>query len=131
MDLLKRLFCGKKDTLLNKPEERPIANLEKRLLEQLIIKYFTAVSYALGKSKYTEKEEREGEENETNNVDNVFNAMEHEDYSITKEDILKDLDLSINEDIKILQETNIDIQITEYNPKVFKKLRELEGFNED
>ena len=129
--LLKRLFCGKKDTLLNKPEERPIANLEKRLLEQLIIKYFTAVSYALGKSKYTEKEEREGEENETNNVDNVFNAMEHEDYSITKEDILKDLDLSINEDIKILQETNVDIQITEYNPKVFKKLRELEGFNED
>ena len=31
-------------------------DLEKKLLEKLIIKYFTALSYALGKSKYMNDE---------------------------------------------------------------------------
>jgi hypothetical protein len=61
----------------------------------------------------------------------TFMENEHADYKITKAEILKDLDLNINEDIKVLEEPNIDIEITEYNSSVFKKLRQLEGLDED
>ena len=133
--LLRRLFIKKKPVDIENPLididensiERPIADLEKRLLEQLIIKYFTAVSYVLGKSKYSKKEEEQGGDT----LNKSFNAMEHEDYKITKNEILKDMDLSINDDINVLKEANIDIEITEYNPSTFKQLRELEGLTED
>ena len=105
-------------------------NIEKKLLEKLILKYFIAVSYALGKSKYNENTE---DVQETKNIQNEkeFDATEHDDYKITKSNILKDLDLSINEDIKVLEEPIIDIEVTEYNSSTFKKLRKLEGFDED
>ena len=52
-------------------------------------------------------------------------------YTITKNDILKDLDLSINEDITVLQMSDINITITEYNSQLFKKLRENDDISED
>ena len=105
-------------------------DLEKKLLEKLIIKYFTALSYALGKSKYMNDEIEEESKIKEDKNDQI-DLNEHADYKITKSEILKDLDLSINEDIKVLQESYIDIEVTEYNASMFKKLRELEGFNED
>ena len=140
-DFLKKLF--KRNTNPIRDEEQNLIGendkeeeggrmfiLEKKILEKLIIKYFTAVSYALGKSKYSSTEGEEGQEIMKNDENN-FVQDEHDDYIITKAEILKDLDLAINEDIKILEESNIDIEITEYNSSVFKKLRKLEGLNED
>jgi hypothetical protein len=99
--------------------------LERIILEKLIIKYFTAVSFALGKSKYKEEEIIQDEKDEKSLLE------EKKDYIINREEILKDLDLSLNDDIKVLGEANIDIEVTEYNSTIFKKLRELEGLNED
>ena len=143
--LLKRIcnFCKKRranNNLIeegNEEEELQINNLEedeggyrmfqieKIILEKLIIKYFTAVSFALGKSKYKE------EENDIINKNENISVNEKKDYKITREEILKDLDLSLNDDIKVLGEANIDIEVTEYNSSLFKKLRQLEGLNED
>ena len=104
--------------------------LEKKILENLIVKYFTAISYVLGKSKYM-FDEGEEDQQTAETKEPEFDLNEHVDYKITKSEILKDLDLAINEDIKVLEESNFDIDLTEYNPSTFKKLRELEGFNED
>jgi hypothetical protein len=142
--LFKRLFKRKKNknkNIINDGEEHLIENeeneeegrifaIEKKMLENLIIKYFTAISYALGKSKYNDENE-EGQENTGSKDEVKFEQNEHVDYKITKSEILKDLDLAINEDIKVLEESNIDIDVTEYNSSTFKKLRELEGLNED
>ena len=113
-----------------KDEGGRMYNIEKKLLEKLILKYFIAVSYALGKSKYNEDTE---DEQEIKNIQDAqeFDPTEHHDYKITKSNILKDLDLSINEDIKVLEEPIIDIEVIEYNSSTFKKLRRLEGFDED
>jgi hypothetical protein len=137
--LVKRLLRRKKKNVINegeenlieeeKEEENPIYALEKKILENLIIKYFTAISFALGKSKY--KEEDENIEILDKEEPPKFDENEYKEYKITKPEILKDLDLAINEDIKILEESNFDINITEYNSSTFKKLRELEGLNED
>ena len=144
--LLKRicLFCKKRRANANIIEEQNeeqqnlimdedkegnrMFNIERIILEKLIIKYFTAVSFALGKSKY--KEEEEVESDITNRNEKFF-VDEKKDYKITREEILKDLDLSLNDDIKVLGEANIDIEVTEYNSSLFKKLRQLEGLNED
>ena len=138
--LVKRLLKRKRKNIINeenenlieeeKEEENPIYALEKKILENLIIKYFTAISFALGKSKYKEEEE-ENEVNLEKDGAPKFDENEHKEYKITKPEIIKDLDLAINEDIKILEESNFDINITEYNSSTFKKLRELEGLNED
>ena len=106
-------------------EENRMFNLEKKILEKLIIKYFTAVSFALGKSKYMDEEGEQKEKSEK------YLIEEHQDYRINKDEILKDMDLSLNDDIKVLGEANIDIEVTEYNSTLFKKLRQLEGLNED
>ena len=102
-------------------EGNPLINIENKMLENIIVKYYTAVSFALGKSKYDDEEgeivEKEG--------DNPRR------YIIRKDDILKDLDLSLNDDIKVLNETNIDMEVTEYNVSLFKKLRRLENLDED
>jgi hypothetical protein len=139
--LVKKLLKRKKNkNIINDGEEHLIDNdenenegrifaIEKKMLENLIIKYFTALSYALGKSKYNENEEEQ--ENPVTSDEVKFEQNEHTDYKITKSEILKDLDLAINEDIKVLEESNIDIDVTEYNSSTFKKLRELEGLNED
>ena len=143
--LLKRIctFCKKRRTNNNLIEERDeeeqqqlinfdentqenrIFQIERIILEKLIIKYFTAVSFALGKSKYKE------EENDSNYKTENFLIEEKKEYRIDREEILKDLDLSLNDDIKVLSEANIDIEVTEYNSSLFKKLRQLEGLNED
>ena len=83
------------------------------------------------KSKYNEDTDEEPEVKNIQDNEKEFDPAEHHDYKITKSNILKDLDLSINEDIKVLEEPNIDIEITEYNSSVFKKLRQLEGLDED
>lgn len=93
------------------------------MIENLIVKYFTAVSFALGKSKY---DDEEGEKKEEDDLKD-----EPRNYRINRDEILKDLDLSLNDDIKVLTETNIDIEVTEYNVSIFKKLRRLENLDED
>ena len=92
------------------------------MLENLIIKHYTAVSFALGKSKYDNEEGVNKEE---------LLKDEPRNYRIDKDEILKDLDLSLNDDIKVLSETNIDIEVTEYNVNLFKKLRRMENLDED
>ena len=143
-EFFKSLFSKKKTTTIKEGEEELINgddedaeeggrmfDLEKTILEKLIIKYFTAISYALGKSKYANEENEESTGNIKENEEGSVDPKESVEYKITKSEIVKDLDLSINEDIKVLRESNIDIEVTEYNSSTFRKLRELEGFNED
>ena len=84
------------------------------MLENLIMKNYIAVSFALGKSKYDEEEDEETRY-----------------YKIDKNEILKDFDLLMNDDIKVLKETNFNIEVTEYNVNLFKKLRRMENLDED
>jgi hypothetical protein len=134
-DFIRRLLSKKKEEQLiegDNAENDKIYEMEIKPLEKLILKYFIAISYSLGKSKYESQEGEEGnQENQNILNDKPFDSTEHVVYKISKADILKDLDLAINEDIKVLEEPNIDIEVTEYNSSVFKKLRSLEGFNED
>ena len=134
-DFIRRLLSKKKEEQLiedGNAEKDKIYEMEIKPLEKLILKYFIAISYSLGKSKYESQEGEEGnQENQNILNDKPFDTTEQVVYKITKADILKDLDLAINEDIKVLEEPNIDIEVTEYNSSVFKKLRSLEGLNED
>ena len=134
-DFIRRLFSKKQEEKLiegDNAENDKIYEIEIKPLEKLILKYFIAISYSLGKSKYESQEGEEGnQENQNILNDKPFDSTEQVVYKISKADILKDLDLAINEDIKVLEEPNIDIEVTEYNSSVFKKLRSLEGFNED
>jgi len=109
----------------SKDEGGRMFSFEKKILEKLIIKYFTAVSFALGKSKYVDEGGEAIERTEKSLIE------ERKEYRIDKDEILKDLDLSLNDDIKVLGEANIDIEVTEYNSTLFKKLRKLEGLDED
>jgi hypothetical protein len=134
-DFIRRLLSKKKEEQLiedGNAEKDKIYEMEIKPLEKLILKYFIAISYSLGKSKYESQEGEEGNQENPNILnDKPFDSTEQVVYKISKADILKDLDLAINEDIKVLEEPNIDIEVTEYNSSVFKKLRSLEGFNED
>ena len=134
-DFIRRLFSKKQEEKLiegDNAENDKIYEMEIKPLEKLILKYFIAISYSLGKSKYESHEGEEGnQENQNILNDKPFDSTEQVVYKISKSDILKDLDLAINEDIKVLEEPNIDIEVTEYNSSVFRKLRSLEGFNED
>ena len=96
---------------------------ERDVLSNLVIKHYIAISYCIGKSKY--------DKNDENNEIGEFNTNECSEYIINKSAILKDLDLAINEDIVVLEDTNIDIKVTEFNSSTFKKLRELEGISPD
>ena len=60
------------------------------MLENLIMKNYIAVSFALGKSKYDEEEDEETRY-----------------YKIDKNEILKDFDLLMNDDIKVLKRKQI------------------------
>ena len=136
---IKGLFSKRKkqtneDNLIDKQEEEGgrMYKVEQQLLETQVLKYYVAISYSLGKSKYENEEDEITKDNENKILDEkVFYSNEKTEYKITKANILKDLDLSINEDIRVLEEANINIDVTEYNSSVFKKLRRLEGLNED
>ena len=58
-------------------------------------------------------------------------ANEITEYHITNSEILKDLDLTLNDDIFVLNISKIDIRITEYCTQLFKKIREIDGITED
>jgi len=58
-------------------------------------------------------------------------ANETTEYHITNSEILKDLDLTLNDDIVVLNQSKINIKITEYCTQLFKKIREIEGITED
>ena len=62
---------------------------------------------------------------------NLNLSNEIKKYYITKKEILKDFDLSLNEDLVVLNQGNIDIKITEYCPDLFKKLRKNDNISED
>ena len=102
-----------------------INKLQRDALYYLVIKHYIAISYCIGKSK----DVNNAENNEIGNEE--FNANEKIFYKINKSAILKDLDLAINEDIVVLEDTNIDINVNEFNSSTFKKLRELEGISPD
>lgn len=53
------------------------------------------------------------------------------EYHITNSEILKDLDLTLNDDIVVLNQSKINIKITEYCTQLFKKIREIDGITED
>ena len=58
-------------------------------------------------------------------------ANEITEYHITNSEILKDLDLTLNDDIVVLNQSKINIKITEYCTQLFKKIREIDGITED
>ena len=58
-------------------------------------------------------------------------ANEITEYHITNSEILKDLDLTLNDDIVVLNQSKINILITEYCTQLFKKIREIDGITED
>ena len=58
-------------------------------------------------------------------------ANEITEYHITNSEILKDLDLTLNDDIVVLNQSKINIRITEYCTQLFKKIREIDGITED
>ena len=58
-------------------------------------------------------------------------ANEITEYHITNSEILKDLDLTLNDDIVVLNQSKISIRITEYCTQLFKKIREIDGITED
>jgi len=90
-------------------------------------KYFAALSYSLGKSKNKEKDDEEEKERS-----NSYCKGDSIVYCFTNNELLKDNELQIDqEEIYKLKESNINIEIIEYNANEFKKLRELEGLNED
>ena len=109
-----------------KMEGGRIYRYENKMLVNEVIKHYIAISYCIGKSKFFNNESENNENNEINS-----NLDEKVDYTVNKQAILKDLDLAINEDIIVLEETNIDIEVTEFNSSVFKELRELEGMTAD
>ena len=53
------------------------------------------------------------------------------EYHITNSEILKDLDLTLNDDIVVLNQLKININITEYCTQLFKKIKEIEEIKED
>ena len=111
-------------------------------------KIFIAISFILDKSKQLEDDQNEKELEQTdNNIkeeinlinlntdNNIINNEKQIDnditYIINKDEILKDFDLHLNDDIFILNQKEINIEIKEYLPKYFKKLRKLDNLKED
>ena len=131
-----RFFCRKKSKeqafLKDEDiiEDNPLANSQKNILQELAIKYFAALSYSLGKSKNKEKDVEEEKEDTNKNIN--IKRNDSIVYCFSKDELLKDNDIQIDqEEISKLNESNLDIEIIEYNNSEFKKLRELEGLNED
>ena len=79
--------------------------------------------------------------NENNNYTVNVNSIDYDeeikilksdtDYNITHSEILKDLDLDLNDDFIVLEDRNININIKEYCTRFFKLLRKIEGVSED
>ena len=103
-------------------------------------KIFIAISYTLDKSKQKtdeniieddNKEEEKKEEIIINNNDKNNEFDFDNFYTINKKEILKDLDLDINDDLFVLDQEEINIEVREYSPKFFQKIRKSDNLNED
>ena len=82
-----------------------------------------------GKKEIEKKEEKKKDEEINLNYDNEFDFDNF--YTINKEEILKDFDLEINEDIFVLDQEEINIEVREYCPKLFKNMRKSDNLKED
>ena len=138
--LLKRM-CRKKgiteieEELVKKNEDQsPMVNAKNNIFQQLAMKYFAVLSYTLGnsnnKSKNTEEEEEE--EKKKQDTNKFIKRTASIDYTFTIKELLKDNVFEIdNEEREELEQSNINIEIIEFNSYEFKKIRELEGLNQD
>ena len=124
---------------------------EQDLICKEFKKIFIGISYILDKSKKMEEEEEEKERVEEKNEENIINkdntinkknSINIEDsfkgekeinnvYKIDKNEILKDFDLNINEDIFVLDQEEVNIEAIEYFPKFFKNIRKAENLEEE
>ena len=117
-------------------EDYHFVEFEQELICKEFKKIFIGLSYILDKSKNMddeeEKEDKEDKE-EINIINNNMNNQGEKDnfYKINKQEILKDFDLEINEDIFVLGQEEIDIEATEYFPKFFKKIRKKDNIKEE
>ena len=91
---------------------------------------FIGISYVLDKYKnYSENEEKHKKDDSIYNINSSLTDIQT--YHITKNEILKDLDLLINEDKFVLEQEEINIKLKVYSAKFFKKLREIDGLDEE
>ena len=147
--LIKKLFfcfCNKKkrsddidydlDMKEKKNEDYHFVEFEQELICKEFKKIFIGISYVLDKSKdmdNNEEEKEDKEDKEEININNNMNNQGEKDnfYKINKQEILKDFDLEINEDIFVLGQEEIDIEATEYFPEFFKKIRKTDNIKEE
>ena len=144
----------KKSEYLNGKEKDDFhfIDFEEELICKEFKKIFIGISYILDKSKQLDNEETDQDKKEkmqsnekeetnlinTNNINNNEidindeNEFEFDNYyKINKQEILKDFDLGINEDIFVLVQDEIDIVAIEYCPKFFKQIRNADKIKED
>ena len=147
-NIIKRLLSCKsnKDLLINKNidynyeeslnmtsnkksnKETDYVEFEKGLLCIEFKKIFVGISYVLDKYKHY-SEEQNACDNSIYNINSSITDIQT--YKINKNEILKDLDLLINEDKFVLEQKEINIKLKVYNAKFFKKMREIDGIKED
>ena len=123
----KLLFCNRsydnknKIDLEKQDNDYEFQNFEQSIFCKEFQKLFIGVSYILAKSK--EFNDNADDQLGINDIDNI--------YQITKEEILKDLDMDLNDDIFVLYQEEINIEAKEYFPNFFKVLRKIENIEED
>ena len=116
------------------------AEFEQNIICKEFKKIFIGISYILDKSKEFDNEEENEEEeikeeknilnlnNNVNDDSNISNDFEIDNYYvINKNEIIKDFDLKINEDLFVLSQEEINIEATEYLPIFFKNIREADN----
>ena len=134
----------KKDELIKEKDndEYQFVRFENDVICKEFKKIFIGISFILDKSK-TENEEdlkENSEKEELNLINNSIKSNSSYDisniniendkdnhYIINKQEILKDFDLEINEDIFVLGQEEINIQGTEYLPIFFKNIRNADN----
>ena len=131
---------GQRDTMYT--NDNQIVNFEQELICKEFKKIFIGISYTLDKSNQLdieEENEKDEEKNEeelnllnTNDKDNNKNNDIDIDnqYIINKQEILKNFDLNINEDLFVLDQEEINIEATEYCPNYFKNNRKKDNIKE-
>ena len=133
-------YC--KDDLLterknNNDNDYQFVEFEQELICKEFKKIFIGISFILDKLNQinTEEEEETNKEkdeekkdkekleflNLKDNINNETDISNH--YIINKQEILKNFDLDINEDLFVLDQEEINIEATEYCPNYFKNYR--------
>ena len=106
---------------------------EQEIICKEFKKIFIGISYILDKSINNEEENNDKKEKNEESV-NLINENENDNdnyYMINKEEILKDFDLEINDDIFVLDQEEINIEAIEFCPKFFKNIRKSDYIKEN